>query len=349
MSGFFNKFICLGWLLNPLGCAKTNGMKKLFQSLVLLAGVVGAPTAQAEGLTGFAPWLQAVRNEALAQGIAPEVWHKASAQMEFLPDVIRLDRKQPEKTITFATYRRNVVTEGRVQQARALYSKHRALLERIAAQYGVPAKYILALWGMETSFGQNTGSTHTLSALATLAYEGRRSDFFKRELFNAIKIVQEGHGGHYGMAGSWAGAMGQCQFMPSSYLKYAVDGDGNGTRDIWRSLPDVFASIANYLSSVGWAKDQRWGREVRVPLGFAQTETDLKTTRPLSAWAKLGVKQADGQPLATQPDLQASLVRPDGVSGPSYLVYDNYRTIMDWNRSTYFATSVGLLADRIGG
>lgn len=324
-------------------------MRKALLPFVLLAAVAGAPTAQAEGVVGFASWLQQVQGEAVAQGITPAVWQKAAAEIEFLPDVIRLDRKQPEKTITFATYRRNVVTEGRVQQARALYAKHRALLERISAQYGVPAKYILALWGMETSFGQNTGSTHTLSALATMAYEGRRSDFFKRELFNALKIVQEGHGGHYGMEGSWAGAMGQCQFMPSSYLKYAVDGDGNGTRDIWRSLPDVFASIANYLSSVGWAKDQRWGREVRVPAGFAQTETDLKTTHPLSAWARLGVKQADGQSLTTQPDLQAALVRPDGVNGPSYLVYDNYRTIMDWNRSTYFATSVGLLADRIGG
>lgn len=301
-------------------------------------------TARAE--PGFDQWVQDFRVEMAGQ-VSARTLNAALGQAEFLPRVIELDRKQPEGTITFAQYRSNILSEQRISKGRDMFARHRTLLERIGREYGVQPQYIVALWGIETNYGGNSGKTEIISALATLAYEGRRHEFFKDELVKALRILDEGHISVADMKGSWAGAMGQCQFMPSSFLNFAVDGDGDGKRDIWTNVADVFASAANYLAESGWKEGQAWGREVRLPATAASDWVGLETERPLSEWARLGVLQANGQPLPNDPFMSASLVQPDGASGPSYLVYDNYRVIRKWNRSTYFATTVGLLADQI--
>jgi membrane-bound lytic murein transglycosylase B len=237
---------------------------------------------------------------------------------------------------------------SRIERGRELLAQHRPLLEEIGAAYGVQPRFIVALWGIETNFGTYTGGFPVIQALATLAHDGRRSSYFREELLNALQILDDGHIDVARMQGSWAGAMGQSQFMPSSFLRFAQDYDGDGRRDIWTTEADVFASAASYLAGFGWDADQTWGRQVRLPAGFDAGLADLEIRKPLSEWQRLGVRRADGQNLPAG-DLTASLVLPDGPGGPAFLVYDNYRTIMRWNRSTYFATTVGILADRIGG
>ena len=312
---------------------------------VLLAG--GA-MAQEEGVENFAEWREGVRSEALSQGISAATFDAAFEGIEPIPRVIELDRSQPEVTITFAEYLERVVPESRVAQGRELLAKHRDLLEPIGREFGVPPRFIVALWGIETSFGRFLGGFPVIGALATLAHDGRRSAYFRGELLHALRILEDGHITPDAMVGSWAGAMGQSQFMPSSFVRYAVDHDGDGKRDIWGTQEDVFASAANYLVQAGWRNGETWGRQVQLPAGFDQELADLKVKKTLAEWQALGLRRADGSDLP-QAAMSGSVVQPGGEGGPAYLVYDNYRTIMRWNRSLYFATSVGLLADRIGG
>lgn len=315
---------------------------------VLLTGLhllTAMPAAQAA--EDFGSWMTTLRQDAQTAGISQKTLDSALSGVQPLPRVLELDRKQPEGRISFATYLDKVVTAGRVKTARERYNQHRALLTAIGKQYGVQPRFIVALWAIETDFGRNTGGFKVVDALVTLAYDGRRSAYFRRELMAALRILDEGHTTPDRMRGSWAGAMGQCQFMPTSFLKYAQDHDGDGHRDIWDSHGDVFASAARYLSTVGWNAGQTWGREVRLPATFDPGKVGLTIRRPLHDWARDGVRRQDGKPLPAV-SLMASLVMPDGPGGRAFLVYDNYRTIMDWNRSTYFATAVGLLADRIG-
>ena len=223
------------------------------------------------------------------------------------------------------------------------------MLERIAAKYGVQARFIVALWGTETNYGGYTGNFSVPRSLATLAYDGRRAEFFRKELLNALKIIDAGHITLADMDGSWAGAMGQCQFMPTSFLKYAVDYDGDGKKDIWGTRADIFASIANYLSSVGWDPETTWGREVQVPPGFDRKYADYDLKYTIQQWQDAGVRSLGGGDLPLKRgDLQASLVFPGG-GDRVVMLYDNYRTILDWNKSSYFATAVGTLSDRIAG
>jgi membrane-bound lytic murein transglycosylase B len=291
----------------------------------------------------FGAWLEAFKRDAQAQGITATMLDQAFATVWPDPRIIRLDRKQPEGSITLDQYLRNTVTQGRVQQGANLYFRHKMLLDEIGAKYGVQPRFIVALWGIETSFGQNTGGFNVIEALATLAYDGRRSQYFREELLKALRIVQEGHISLASMKGSWAGAMGQCQFMPTSFYHYAVDYNGDGHKDIWNSLPDVFASIANYLSTVGWNPDQTWGREVYVPVGFDRTQAGLEKPRSVAEWRVAGVSNLPAQ----YDELKGDILFP-GDGKRAFLVYDNYHTILDWNRSSYFATAVGQLADRIG-
>lgn len=315
----------------------------LFLALIV---VICAPTmALANG--SFESWLADFKHEAVRKGISEHTVERAFQGVHPIPRIIELDRKQPEGTMTFSKYRERVINDARVQQGRRLYQEHRALLDATAKKYGVPASYIVALWGIETSYGNNTGGFGVVPALATLAYDGRRSEFFRDELIKALQIIDQGHITHDRMKGSWAGAMGQNQFMPSSFHAYAVDGNGDGRRDIWNSLPDVFASTANYLGTSGWKFDERWGRAVKLPSGFSKGDVGLDTRLPLAAWREKGVTLPDGSMLPVIDGMSASVVTPDGIGGAAYLVYDNYRVIMKWNKSTYFATSVGLLADRI--
>lgn len=315
--------------------------------LVLSAGLLVFAGSAMAAQQDFSTWLSGVRTEAKSKGVSDRILDQALSGIAPIPRVIELDRKQPEGTMTFAQYKDRVISDARISQGRRMYAEHRGALEQAAQKYGVPAHYIVALWGIETSYGNNTGGFKVVPALATLAYDGRRAEFFRGELMNALKILEEGHIPPSEMKGSWAGAMGQNQFMPSSFNAYAVDGNGDGKRDIWTSLPDVFASSANYLSRHGWQEDQRWGRRVTLPSGFSKSLADLDVKKTLSEWARLGVTLPTGGSIPTSPDMPASIVAPDGLNGPAFLVYDNYRVIMRWNKSTYFATSVGLLADSI--
>lgn len=313
--------------------------------LLVTALVLISPAAHAD--EDFDIWLRELAQEAVDKGISVPTIEQALSGIQPIEQVLRLDRKQPESTITFAQYRQNVVTPDRVKKGKELYNKNRALLDKISNEYGVPAPYIIALWGIETGYGENTGNFNVIPALVTLAYDGRRSGYFKGELINALKILDEGHIKLSEMKGSWAGAMGQNQFMPSSFLSFAADGDGDGKRDIWKSLPDVFASSAKYLSENGWRPDQKWGREVSLPQSISEEYTGLEQPYPVNEWKKMGVFLASGQPIPTTERMKAAIILPDGESGPAFLVYDNYRVIMKWNKSLYFATCVGLLADRI--
>lgn len=297
----------------------------------------------------FFKWVEDFQTEARGEGISQKLLDKAFADLTPNERVIELDQSQPEGTMTFARYKERVVNQKRIDQGRELMVKHKSLLERVSQKYGVQPQYIVALWGIETNFGGNTGGFNIVEALASLAYDGRRSEFFRKELINALKIVDGGHIPLEKFKGSWAGAMGQCQFMPTSFMAYAQDGDGDGKKDIWTNLDDVFASIANYLSQSGWQGESTWGREVSVPAGFDRalggTKTDGKT---IAEWRKLGVKTASGETLPGADDTLAWLVYPGTVDeSDTYLVYQNYRVVMKWNRSTFFATSVGMLADKL--
>ena len=318
-------------------------------AILALAGalVAGTAVAQEDGAESFEEWRKGVRSEALALGISPATFDTAFAEVEPIPRVIELDRSQPEVTLTFAQYLERVVPESRVAKGRDLLAQHRELLEPIGRKYGVPPRFIVALWGIETNFGQFLGGFPVIAALATLAYDGRRSAYFRGELLHALRIVEDGHITADAMMGSWAGAMGQSQFMPSSFVRYAVDHDGDGKRDIWGTQGDVFASAANYLVQAGWRAGEIWGRQVALPAGFDHALTGLEVKKTLAEWQALGLRRADGGDLP-QAAMSGSVVLPGGEEGPAYLVYDNYRTIMRWNRSFYFATSVGLLADGIG-
>lgn len=317
-------------------------MKHLF--ILMVAMVVLSVSAQAD--PGFDRWVQELKVEARDRGISSALLDEAFRNMQPLPRVLELDRKQPESTMTFVKYKQHVISSKRIQRGREMLAQHRDLLTEVGQYYGVPPRFIVALWGIETSYGSNTGGFNVIEALATLAYDGRRSQYFRGELLNALKILQEGHASLATMKGSWAGAMGQSQFMPSSFLKLAVDFDRDGRKDIWTTHADVFASAANYLSQSGWRTGETWGRAVTLPNGFENEETGLIISKPLPAWQKMGVRRRDGGdlPLAT---MKGSVILPDDTFPPAFLVYHNFRVLMKWNRSIYFATSVGLLADSI--
>jgi membrane-bound lytic murein transglycosylase B len=297
----------------------------------------------------FQEWLDALRRDARAQGISETTLDAALSGLEPIRRVIELDQSQPEFTLTFEEYLTRVARADRVTEGQKLLADHRETLDAVSERYGVQPRVIVALWGIETNFGSTLGSFRVVPSLVTLSYEGRRGTYFRQELLHALRIIDEGHVSADGMMGSWAGAMGQCQFMPSSFVNNAVDFDGDGRRDIWGTHADVFASAANYLRNSGWNDDFIWGREVTLPSGFDTGLATLEQQKPISAWRALGVTRADGIDLPRSPDLDGSIVMPGGADGPAYLVYDNYRAIMKWNRSTYFATTVGILSDRIGG
>jgi membrane-bound lytic murein transglycosylase B len=297
------------------------------------------------GKVPFDVWLVDFRKEALGKGIGEATLNSAFADVKLIPRVVELDRAQPEFKLNFKKYMERVAPQSRIDKGRIKLKEHAALLDPIAKEYHVPARIIVALWAVETDFGRVTGGFPVISSLVTLAYDGRRSSFFRGELINALQIIDQGHITAERMKGSWAGAMGQNQFMPSSFLRFAVDRDGDGKRDIWGSTPDVLASIANYISKSGWNPDLNWGREVRLPSGFDSALVSMDIRKPLSDWQNLGVRAAGGGNLPSK-DVLASLVAPEGVGGPAFLVYENYRVIMKWNRSHSFALAVGHLADR---
>lgn len=295
----------------------------------------------------FQQWLAEFRQEASNQGISDGTLEKSLSSAELLPRVIELDRNQPYKTRTFEEYVDLVVPRSRINLAKKKYQEHKALLDEVGKKYGVQPRFIVALWALESNFGQNMGGFNIIDSLVTLSFDGRRSAFFRKELLNALKIIDQGHVGSQTMKGSWAGALGQTQFMPSSFLELAVDYNGDGKRDIWGTQGDVFGSIANYLSKRGWNDELTWGREVQLPAGFDTSLISSKKSKTLGHWQSLGVRKIGGGNLPNAADLQASLIRPEDDKTKTYLVYSNYKTILKWNRSLYFATAVGILSDAI--
>jgi membrane-bound lytic murein transglycosylase B len=321
--------------------------RSLFAAPVLagplsLSGLLTATAAAAP--EDFRSYLAGVRADALAAGIRTGTVDFALYYARYLPHVIELDHRQPERTISFAEYLDKVVTPERIAGARRHLADNRRLLDAISEHYGVDAPVIVALWGVESDFGKATGDYWVVSALATLGYEGRRSGYFRHELIAALRILDRRDIRANRMLGSWAGAMGQCQFMPSTYLRYAVDYDGRGQRDIWHDRADVLASIANFIAHLGWRAGESWGWEVALPGGFDTRFAGLETRRPLDVWRRMGVRDIDGRALPDEGS-EASLVLPDGAGGAAYLVFNNFRVIMRWNKSTYFATAVGYLFD----
>ncbi len=308
----------------------------------------------------FEDYTAALRLEADQKGYDKALLDQVFSSLTFHERVVKADQSQPESVETLSTYLPKRVSETRIRMAREFYQQYLPELEKIGEKYGVQPRFIVALWGLESSFGRFMGNYSIPSALATLAYDGRRETFFRQEFFNALDILAEGHISFADMKGSWAGAMGQSQFMPSSFLAYAQDGDGDGKKDIWTNQLDVFASIANYLKQQKWDNSITWGREVVLPEGFDVSmaiqrgslarapwlERWNDSARSLAQWNKLGVRRLNGTELPAR-DLQAALILPDGEGGRAFLGYDNYKSLMHWNRSYYFVTSVGYLADLI--
>ncbi|MFN6969633.1 MAG: lytic transglycosylase domain-containing protein [Rheinheimera sp.] len=309
---------------------------------------------------GFAQYAALLREEAQQRGYSKALIENVFSTLSFHPRAVVADKGQPEFVETLDTYLPKRVNQARIDMARKMYREHRTELAEVEKKYGVPARFIVSLWGLESAFGRITGNFSVPSALATMAYEGRREAFFKSEFFLALDILAEGHIELSQMKGSWAGAMGHTQFMPSSFMKYAQDGDGDGHKDIWTNRSDAFASIANYLKTEGWQPGLTWGRRVQLPKNFDYSlviPTGSKdraqwlqwwqqSERSLAQWQKLGVRNADGGALPKR-DIKAALVMPDNKGGRAYLAYHNYQTLMHWNRSYYFVSSVGYLADLI--
>lgn len=319
-------------------------LRGVLTGTILMSLNVATPAQELD----FDKWVKGLYQEALAQNISASTLDAALSGLQPIPRVIELDRKQPELTLTVEQYLSRVVPPRRVNAGRRKLAQNRSVLKEIGRKFGVQPRFIVALWGIETDFGRLTGGFPAVQALATLAYDGRRSAFFRKELLNALHILDQGHIGIDAMTGSWAGALGQCQFMPSSFKRFAVDYNGDGRQDIWNTLPDVFASAANYLARSGWDDSQTWGREVRLPKGFNRKLIGLDTRKRLSQWQALGVRRANGRNLPKR-DLEGSIIQPDGKNGRAFVVYDNYRVILKWNRSHAFALAVGQLSDRIAG
>ncbi len=332
----------------------------LFSSLALTTSKIAIASNAELTEQGFAEYVIKLKAEAIANGFSQRLVDESFAKVKFHKRAVKADRTQPEKVETLDTYLPKRVPQWKVDQARALYKKHQVLLNEIANKYQVQPRFIVALWGLETNFGKFTGGYNVISALSTLAYEGRRESFFKKQLMAALTILEQGHINIEDMKGSWAGAMGQNQFMPTSFLGYAVDGDGDGKIDIWHNQADVFSSMANYLQKEGWNNEMTWGRQVKLPKNFDNTLAIPKNTgsrknwlkawaaseKTLAQWQELGVRRADGTNLPNV-DIKAVLVFPDNENGRVYLAYDNYKSLMHWNLSYYFVSSVGLLSDQI--
>jgi membrane-bound lytic murein transglycosylase B len=301
-------------------------------------------TPPADGLEAF---LAGIRTEARARGISQATIDASLVGIVDRPQVIEADRSQPKSPSDFCRYLSKRLTPTRIERGKRMLDEHRDLLADITRAYGVPARYVVALWGLETNFGDYQGDHPIFDTLVTLARDPRRGDFFRDQIFAGLRMVEDGHHPAEGFVGSWAGATGQVQFMPSTYLAYAVDQDGDGHRDLWRSVPDALASAAHLLSRSGWRSGETWGRQVVLPSEIHGRARALgRGSRSLEGWSALGVRRHDGAPLPDA-NLLARLVLPQRRADPAFLVYGNYSVFMDWNRSTFFAISVGALADEI--
>lgn len=304
------------------------------------------PAAPAQ--PSFESWLAAFKPEALAAGVSATTFDRAFAGVQPDPDILAKDDVQPEYVRPVWAYLDTAVSPEHVATGRQLLADDKVMLRKATKPYGVEPQFVVAIWGLESAYGVNTGGYNVIEALATMAYGSRRPDVFRQNLIDALLILEHGDITPEDMQGSWAGAMGQTQFMPAAFRQYAVDGDGDGKRDIWRSLPDVFASTAGYLAAKGWKQGQPWGAEVRLPAKFDWTLAEMDVTKTVAEWRKLGIKRVDGKalPKVASP---ASIIAPAGHRGPAFIVFENFRTILDYNNSQSYALAVAHLADLITG
>lgn len=315
-------------------------------AVALMALTMTGCAAHAEA-PPFADWLKEFRAEAQAKGISNDAVERALATVAPIERVLELDKRQPEFMLTLWRYMDIYVPGARVEKGKEMLKKHAALLAEVEKKYGVPPRFLVAFWGVETDFGRNFGAFHMLSAVATLAYDARRADFFRQQLLSAVRLVERGDV-PVDVKASWAGAMGNMQFIPTTFEAYAVDWDGDGRRDLWNNLGDAFGSASNYLSRVGWEPDYTWGREVVLPADFDLSLVGLHERKKLAAWQAMGVRSVGGGALPDA-DIDGSLLLPTGAEGPAFIVYQNFRTIMRWNTSELYALAVGHLADRLIG
>lgn len=314
-----------------------------------LATVTPAPASQASpgSEAGFQRWVSNFRPRAIAAGIQPAVYDRAMANAHYNPEVIRLDRKQAEFTKPVWEYLDGAVNQNRITTGRAKASQHASTMNAISSRYGVEPEYVLAIWGMESNYGANRGKTRIIPALATLAYDGRRGEMFTEQLIAALRIIQAGDVDADHMVGSWAGAMGHTQFMPTSFLSHAVDFTGDGRRDIWSDDPtDSLASTAAYLARSGWQRGLPWGVEVVLPSGFDFNHVGRTIRKPGRTWAGMGVRTASG---ASMPNWTGAILAPAGARGPAFLVSPNFDAIRAYNTSDNYVMGVGLLGDAIAG
>jgi membrane-bound lytic murein transglycosylase B len=325
---------CLGWLS---GCGATAAPPTP-------PAQAAAPLAEPVSGQSFDAFLTGLRAEARRAGIREATLNSALGGLTPNPRVIELDRRQAEGALAWPVYRDRMVSETRIANGRRAYAENRATLARIEERYGVSPRVIVAIWGVETNYGSFQGGTDAIQSLATLAWEGRRGAYFRSELLAALRILDAGHISRDRMKGSWAGALGHPQFMPSNFERLAVDFDGDGRRDIWDSPPDALASIANYFRASGWRRGEPWGQEVRLPAGF-DASAGLDREMPVREWARMGVRAADGAPLAAS-DAPASVIVPRGGS-QAFLVRHNFRVIRRYNPSTSYALAVALISDRV--
>jgi membrane-bound lytic murein transglycosylase B len=328
-------------------------MKKFCQNTARLCfcwAVVAVPMALADASEAgnFASCVAELKQQARSEGVSPAVVDAVLDKVSYVDRVIELDRAQPEFTRTFAQYYLARVTGQRVKKGREMLAANQPLLNEVYWATGVPPRYLVAFWGLETNFGSYIGKMSVPSSLATLACDKRRSAFFTEQLMITLQIVDQGDVDAEQLVGSWAGAMGQMQFMPSTFERYAVDGDGDGRRNLWVSLPDAMMSAGRFLAGIGWVPGLRWGREVQLPEGFDYSRIGLDQRLPLSEWVAAGVRDAHGQLLPSVP-LKAAILLPGGAQGPAFVVYENFDVIMGWNRSEFYAIAVGRLADRVIG
>lgn len=333
--------------------SKASIFKQATNGLLLCLATAALPAvADTEDLPkmsqeAFASCLVRLEKAVVDGGVSAKTANEVVPKVRYVERVIELDRRQPEFTTTFADYLNRRVNSARIQKGRKLLQTHRKLLDRVTRETGVPAPYLVAFWGLETNFGSYFGKMSVPNSLATLACDERRSKFFTKQFVAALQIIDEGAITVDQMEGSWAGAMGHFQFMPTVFLKQAVDADGDGKRDLWNSLPDAMMSAGRFLASMGWDGEYRWGREVLLPANFDFSLSDGRRL-PFTQWRKLGIKDAFGRPLASA-DVEAKLIVPAGHSGPAFLAYKNFNVIMGWNRSEFYAIAVGHLADRVAG
>jgi lytic murein transglycosylase len=316
----------------------------MLKSILFVVGLCVAMQTFADEKKSFSLWLNELRAEAKQYNVSDKTINQFFKNADYVTRVIELDRAQPESISTFLAYVNKRVNSSRVATGRRMLQEHYSLLERVEVQYGVPKEIIVAFWGLETNYGSNKGAHSLPSSLITLGYEGRRAKFFRQQLIDAMRIIEAGHNNVAGMRGSWAGAMGHMQFMPSTFLRYGVDADADGRINVWTSLPDAFSSAANYLSGLGWQKNEPAAVQVLLPPFFPYQEAHLLNRKESSEWVEMGVVDANGMPL---PELQnTAILLPQGWQGPAFMVASNFDLVMDWNRSINYALSVSHLADQ---